>query len=58
MFTHADSMGRMVGSICLFVHSFTQKTNDPNVFRLGIENDLGFGIERSRVGVNSNMAAV
>jgi len=48
----------MVGSICLFVHSFTQKTNDPNVFRLGIENDLGFGIERSRVGVNSNMAAV
>jgi len=28
-------------SVCLYVHSITQKMNDPKVSKLGIGNDLG-----------------
>jgi len=35
-----------------FSHYYLQhnsKTNDPKVFKLGVGNDLGFGVERSKV---------
>jgi len=34
-------VGRSSPSVCLFVLSVTQETNDPKVFKLGTGNDLG-----------------
>jgi len=34
-------MGSISESVCLFVRSLIQQQNDPQVFKLGIGNDLG-----------------